>query len=1056
MPNRADGLSDAQLQAVAHPGGPLLVLGGAGTGKSRVLCERFTHLVEEGTPPGALLSLALTTDAAARTRERVETSIETPFEELWVETFHGFCARLLRDEALEAGLDPFFAPVTQADRLALLLERIDDLTLRRHEIRGNPAPLLASFLARIDRLKEEMVSPAEYQAYAERLSREAVDDADRARARRELEFAGLYADHDALLAERGALDSGGLVLHAFEMLHRKPHVRARVAERFAHVLVDDFQDVTFSEAALLRLLTEERQAVTAAADDDQAIRRDGRAAGKNVLDFQREHPDATVVTLDRSERCARRVVKAARAVVEPASGRIEKTLRGRGAVGEVRFWRCRSERAEAQQIAAEAERLIAARGVPAEEICVLVPSMQALAQVVGSALEERGVPFRVVGSAAYFQRAEVRDALAWLRLLADPGDSGAVVRALTRPPVELRPVDIARLTQLSRRRKLDMVAGVVAALDTPQLSPEGRDRALTFMRIYRAATRAYEEMPPDLFVHRLVERIGLRRQQVFAAQADTVERLVNIAKLSELATRFMRREPGASARDFTRYVAAVAEAGLPEEEAAPPSAPSAVRVMSLEEAKGREFEYVMVVGLNAGAMPGPSPPAAGAVPVQLLKERLPAGEDAERDAHEGRMRRLLHMAMTRARKGLVLSWAATAEHGPSARPSPFLEEARAAVAGCEEETFEEQLFGPAEGLHSTFRMMRDELLDSVSQVGGRLAEMRLDTYLDVSQAVVRYLELLKLAALIERAKAGQGVDEALAEVNDLLLQVATSEQAELFRISALDEYLRDAERDERRRREAMGAPDGETLEPFIPRRGDGLMLSASDIETYRICPLKYKFARVFRIPQEPTINQRFGILLHQVLERFHQSEGASLDHLLQLFEISWRRNGFGDSNDDLQFREKAVAALRLYWESDRAQEARPAWVERSFSFRLGPHLLRGRVDRIDKHPDGSYELIDYKTGRAKTADDLRQDIQLSIYQMGAREAWKLETSAQSYYYVLDGEKVPVEHSEEELERVRGTVAEIGAGIMAHEFEPKPSPEICPFCDYRIVCPAAEK
>ena len=234
------------------------------------------------------------------------------------------------------------------------------------------------------------------------------------------------------------------------------------------------------------------------------------------------------------------------------------------------------------------------------------------------------------------------------------------------------------------------------------------------------------------------------------------------------------------------------------------------------------------------------------------------------------------------------------------------------------------------------------------------------------------------------------------------------------------------------------------------------MLSASDIETYRLCPLKYKFARVFRIPQEPTINQRFGIALHQVLERFHTGGGDSLEHLMELFETAWRRSGFGTSNDDLQFREKAVVALRRYWEDDREREGEPAWFERSFSFKLGPHVLRGRVDRVDKLPDGSYELIDYKTGKAKTESELREDIQLSIYQMGARESWQLETSAQSYYYVLTGEKVPVEHSQEELDRVRATVEEIASGITGQDFEPTPSHEICSFCDYRIICPAAEK
>jgi DNA helicase-2/ATP-dependent DNA helicase PcrA len=352
-------------------------------------------------------------------------------------------------------------------------------------------------------------------------------------------------------------------------------------------------------------------------------------------------------------------------------------------------------------------------------------------------------------------------------------------------------------------------------------------------------------------------------------------------------------------------------------------------------------------------------------------------------------------------------------------------------------------------------MMRDEVLDSVSRVAGRLGEMRLDTYMDVASASVRFLELLKVAALVERTKEGQTVTEALPEVNEILLQAATAEERELFMTSALDEYLRDEETDAHRRARAIG-DDEESLDAFIPRRGDGLMLSASDIETYRLCPLKYKFARVFRIPQEPTINQRFGIVVHQVLERFHAGGGGSLDTLMQLFEASWRRSGFGDSNDDLQFRAKAVAALERYWELDRKRAGKPVWFEKGFSFKLGPHLVRGRVDRVDELPDGSFELIDYKTGRPKTEDDLRDDVQLSLYQLAARESWEVEARAGSYYYVLDNEKVPVAHSPEELARVKATVEEIAEGILEQEFEPKPSYELCSFCDYRIICPAAEK
>ena len=235
------------------------------------------------------------------------------------------------------------------------------------------------------------------------------------------------------------------------------------------------------------------------------------------------------------------------------------------------------------------------------------------------------------------------------------------------------------------------------------------------------------------------------------------------------------------------------------------------------------------------------------------------------------------------------------------------------------------------------------------------------------------------------------------------------------------------------------------------------MLSASDIETYRTCPLKYKFARVFRIPSEPTLNQRFGILVHQVLERYHAAEsGAPARRCSNLLDAGWRRGGFGDSEEERQLRAKATQALVRYHDRFRDDDAEPVWFERSFQFRIGPHLLRGRVDRVDRLPDGGYELIDYKTGRPKSAAQLRDDVQLSLYAVGAREAWQLEAAQQAYYYVLDDEKVPVPRSEEDRDWITETVFEVADGILGQGFEPTPSFAACSMCDYRIACPAAER
>jgi DNA helicase-2/ATP-dependent DNA helicase PcrA len=511
----------------------------------------------------------------------------------------------------------------------------------------------------------------------------------------------------------------------------------------------------------------------------------------------------------------------------------------------------------------------------------------------------------------FFERAGARDVLAWIRLLSDPRDSAAVVRALGRPPIELRQVDIARVVQVARKAKLDMVAALGPAVESPQMPPEARERIERFQALHREAATAFEVLRGRLRV---------------------------------------------SPHELAAELTAASEA------------------------------------------------------------RLLGGE-----------------AISETR---------------------------------------------AQTLAATVELMREEVLGGATRIAGRLGELRLDTDLDISHGVVRYLELVKLAALKERPP-GQSVGEALADINQRLLVACTPLQREIFQTSTLDDTLLAAERGEPEgggdtarpavatsAQSAFARREEPSLQAFLPRRGDGLVLSASDIDTYRSCPLRYKFGRVLKIPSEQTLHQRFGIAVHQVLERYHATDRRSMgspigqhttvQQMMELFEACWRRGGFGDSDKERELHGKARAALVLYHQRLEAHEAEPVWFERSFSFKLGPHHLRGRVDRVDKLPDGAYEMIDYKTGRPRTAEQLKDDVQLSLYAVGARESWQVDAERLSYYYVLDDLKVPVPSAEMDADWIARVVAEVGEAIMAQRFEPTPSPSTCALCDYRIACPAWER
>ncbi|HTZ63537.1 MAG TPA: PD-(D/E)XK nuclease family protein [Solirubrobacteraceae bacterium] len=501
-----------------------------------------------------------------------------------------------------------------------------------------------------------------------------------------------------------------------------------------------------------------------------------------------------------------------------------------------------------------------------------------------------------------------KDVVAWTRLLTDPSDASAVVRALARPPIELRQVDLARVIQIARRRKLDMVTALAAAIESPHVPPEARARMQRFLELHAAAAAALDAARPDL----------------------------------------------------------LARAAL----------------------------------------------------------------GAEREAGP--------------------------EHSDS--------ESRQALA---------------QALRDMQQIVSQEVLADVARIGARMGELRLDTDLDISHGIARYLELLKLSALARRP-AEQSVADALEDINARLLVAATALQREILQSSPLDATLlaaaatsptaghepagtdqgegRQARYDKQAARTQATAPRGEpSLSPFLPRRGVGLALSASDIETYRSCPLRYKFARVLRIPTAPTPGQRFGIVMHQVLERYHSAEAQTLAQLLELLDVCWRRAGFGASSDERELHAKARAALARYHAQLHGQDSEPVWFERQFSLRVGPHHLRGRVDRVDrlKSRPEAYELIDYKTSRPSDARDARDDIQLSLYALAARESWGLQTTSRAYYYVLDDLKVTLP-GETDFERVRDVVEEIGESILGQRFEPTPSKRACALCDFRIVCPAAER
>jgi DNA helicase-2/ATP-dependent DNA helicase PcrA len=600
-----DDLNPCQREAVLAVEGPVLVLAGAGTGKTRVATYRIAHLIATGVPGDAILAVTFTNKAAEQMRERVGALLSRegkPLAEPWVSTFHSFCARLLRREAPRLGIPRDFTIYDDEDQTAAVKRALEQLG--SSDSGDRPRGLLEQ----ISFFKNHAISP---ETAADR----AGDDRDRQLAR-------IYAIYENILRQARALDFDDLLLRAGQVLRDFPDARAAWTSRFRYVLVDEYQDTNPVQYELLRLLLGPERNLFVVGDEDQSIYGWRGADVGNILRFAAEFPGAQVIRLEDNYRSTQNILDAAAGVVQKNQKRLGKSLKAtRGTGPSLEFFEARDAKAEAEFVAERASRFLSEdSGV---HIAVFYRTT-AQSRAFEEAMRWRGVRYRMLGGFSFYQRAEVKDALAYVRLSMHPEDDIALLRVLNAPPRGIGKTTVDALRQLARERGLPLWEAIAAYIEGG-----GGRRALAPLAGFRQLIEELREdvpLPPADFLNRVLERSGYLEM---LSQRDTSEDSMRVENVRELLSAVTEgAERGESLADFLERAALISDADSYDERAS-------VTLSTLHSAKGLEFDHVFIAGLEEGLFP---------------HNRSLDDPDAIEEE-----RRLCYVGMTRARNTLTLT-----------------------------------------------------------------------------------------------------------------------------------------------------------------------------------------------------------------------------------------------------------------------------------------------------------------------------------------------------------------------------------------------------------------
>ncbi|MGW7254060.1 DNA helicase PcrA [Streptomyces sp. NPDC054834] len=649
-----EGLNDNQRAAVVHAGSPLLIVAGAGSGKTRVLTHRIAHLLgERGVHPGQILAITFTNKAAGEMKERVEQLVGPRANAMWVMTFHSACVRILRRESKKLGFTSSFSIYDAADskRLMALVCRDLELDPKRYPPK--------SFSAKISNLKNELIDEEDFAA-------QAADGFEKT-------LAQAYALYQSRLREANALDFDDLIMTTVNLLRAFPDVAEHYRRRFRHVLVDEYQDTNHAQYALVRELvgTSEHPAdvppgpddltpaeLCVVGDADQSIYAFRGATIRNILQFEEDYPDATTILLEQNYRSTQTILSAANAVIERNESRRPKNLwTNAGAGARITGYVADTEHDEAQFVADEIDRLTDAGEAKASDVAVFYRT-NAQSRVFEEVFIRVGLPYKVVGGVRFYERKEVRDVLAYLRVLANPEDSVPLRRILNVPKRGIGERAEAMIDALAQREKISFPQALKRVDEAYGMAARSTNAVKRFNVLMEELRTIVESgAGPATVLEAILERTGYLAELQASTDPQDETRIENLQELAAVALEFeQERGEGESVglSDFLEQVALVADSDqIPDEE----DGDGVITLMTLHTAKGLEFPVVFLTGMEDGVFPH----------MRALGQTKELEEE----------RRLAYVGITRARERLYLTRSAlrSAWGQPSYNPpSRFLEE----------------------------------------------------------------------------------------------------------------------------------------------------------------------------------------------------------------------------------------------------------------------------------------------------------------------------------------------------------------------------------------------